>query len=94
LGHSRSLGRLRAAKLIAQRRLTPSNTHRPRRALPQSPPAGHPPPPAEVTGMRVLRRDRPGGLIREYAQVAWGDIVSAPTDYCPSIPLAGAGSQA
>jgi len=41
--------------------------------------------------MRVLRRDRPGGLIREYAQVAWGDIVSAPTDYCPSIPLAGGG---
>ena len=46
------------------------NTHRPHRALRQSPPARHPPPPAEVTGMRVLRRDRLGGLIREYAQVA------------------------
>ena len=51
------------------------NTHRPHRALRQSPPARHPPPPAEVTGMRVLRRDRLGGLIREYAQVAYGDIV-------------------
>ena len=46
------------------------NTHRPHRALRQSPPARHPPPPAEVTGMRVLRRDRLGGLIREYAQIA------------------------
>ena len=45
-------------------------THRPHRALRQSPPAGHPPPPAEVTGMGVLRRDRLGGLIHEYAQVA------------------------
>jgi putative transposase len=46
------------------------NTHRPHRALRQSPPAGHPPPPAEMTSMRVLRRDRLGALIREYAQVA------------------------
>ena len=46
------------------------NTHRPHRALRQSPPARHPPPPAEVTGMRVLHRDRLGGLIREYAQIA------------------------
>jgi hypothetical protein len=46
------------------------NTHRPHRALRQSPPAGRPPPPAEVTSMRVLRRDWLGGLIREYAQVA------------------------
>jgi hypothetical protein len=27
-------------------------------------------PPVEVAGMRVLRRDRLGGLIHEYAQVA------------------------
>jgi hypothetical protein len=26
--------------------------------------------PAEVTGIRVVRRDRLGGLIHEYAQVA------------------------
>lgn len=44
--------------------------HRPRRALRQDPPAGRAHPPAEVTGMRVLRRDRLGGLIREYMQVA------------------------
>jgi putative transposase len=46
------------------------NAHRPHRALEQNPPAGRAHPPAEVTGMRVLRRDRLGGLIREYAQVA------------------------
>ena len=36
----------------------------------QDPPAGRTDPPAGATGMRVLRRDRLGGLIREYAQVA------------------------
>jgi putative transposase len=46
------------------------NAHRPHRALQQNPPAGRAHPAAEVTGMRVLRRDRLGGLIREYAQVA------------------------
>jgi hypothetical protein len=45
------------------------NVHRPHRTLQQKP-AGRPHPPAEVTSMRVLRRDRLGGLIREYAQVA------------------------
>ncbi len=44
------------------------NVHRPHRALQQAPPA----PGANV---RVLRRDRLGGLIREYSQVAWGDRV-------------------
>jgi len=46
------------------------NSHRPHRAVQQNSPAGRPYPPAEVTGMRVLREDRLGGLIREYAQVA------------------------
>jgi hypothetical protein len=46
------------------------NTHRPHRALQQDPPAGRAHPPAEVTGMRVLRWDGLGGLIHEYAQVA------------------------
>jgi putative transposase len=46
------------------------NAHRPHRALQQKPPAGRLHPPAEVAGMRVLRRDRLGGLIHEYAQVA------------------------
>jgi putative transposase len=46
------------------------NTHRPHRALHQSPPAGRPHPPALGADVRVLRRDRLGGLIREYSQVA------------------------
>ena len=46
------------------------NQYRPHRALRQDAPAGRAHPPAEVTGMRVLRRDRLGGLIREYMQVA------------------------
>ena len=46
------------------------NTHRPHRGLHQNPPAGRLCPPAAVTSTRVLRRDRLGGLIHEYAQVA------------------------
>ena len=44
--------------------------HRPHRALQQAPPAGRAHPPVGVPGMRVWRRDRLGGLIHEYAQVA------------------------
>jgi hypothetical protein len=29
-----------------------------------------------VTGIHVLRRDRLGGLIHEYFQVAWGDTIA------------------
>ncbi len=46
------------------------NSHRPHRALQQAPPAGRAHPPADVSGMQVLRRDRLGGLIHEYLQVA------------------------
>jgi hypothetical protein len=46
------------------------NTHRPHRALQQNPPAGRVHPPIEMTSMRILRKDRLGGLIREYVQVA------------------------
>jgi putative transposase len=46
------------------------NVHRPHRTLRQSPPAGRELSPAMDPNVRVLRRDRPGGLIREYAQVA------------------------
>jgi putative transposase len=46
------------------------DTHRPHRTLQQSPPAGRPHPPAPSANVRVLRRDRLGGLIREYSQVA------------------------
>ena len=46
------------------------NSHRPHRTLQQDPPAGRVHLPGDVTGLRVLRRDRLGGLIREYAQAA------------------------
>ena len=46
------------------------NSHRPHRSRQQEPPTGRAHPPAEVTGTRVLRRDRLGGLIHEYSQVA------------------------
>ncbi len=46
------------------------NSHRPYRALRRYPPDGRAHPPTTETGMRVLRRDRLGGVIREYAQVA------------------------
>ena len=46
------------------------NLHRPHRVLQQGPPVGRAHPPVEVTSMRVLRRDRLGGLIHEYSQVA------------------------
>jgi putative transposase len=46
------------------------NSHRPHRTLQQNPPAGRSYPPAIGANIRVLRRDRLGGLIREYAQVA------------------------
>ena len=46
------------------------NTHRPHRTLQQNPPGGRAHPPAAMTSMRIVRRDRLGGLIHEYAQVA------------------------
>ena len=45
------------------------NTHRPHRSLDQHPPAGATPPPSGAT-IRPLRRDRLGGLVHEYVQVA------------------------
>src|ERR1035441_10775269 len=46
------------------------NTHRPRRTLSQQPPDGrtHLAPPGD--NIRIRRRDRLGGLIHEYSQVA------------------------
>ena len=46
------------------------NTHRPHRTLHQNPLAGRQGPPATGTSIRVLRRDRLGGLIHEYSQAA------------------------
>jgi putative transposase len=45
------------------------NTHRPHRSLHQRPPAGCTPPPSGAV-VRPLRRDRLGGLVHEYVQVA------------------------
>jgi hypothetical protein len=45
------------------------NAHRPHRSLHQHPPAGRTSPPSRAT-VRPLRRDRFGGLLREYVQVA------------------------
>ena len=46
-----------------------SNTHRPHRSLNQHPPAVPTPPPCGAN-VRPLRRDRLGGLVHEYLQVA------------------------
>jgi putative transposase len=60
----------RHLRLILREYADHDNTHRPHRALNHNPPAGRTDPPAESACVRVLRRDRPGGLIHEYAQVA------------------------
>jgi putative transposase len=60
----------RHLRLVLGEYIDHHNEHRPHRALQQSPPAGRPHPPALGATVRVLRRDRLGGLIREYAQVA------------------------
>ena len=46
------------------------NSHRPHRALGQAPPLGPAEPPVILPARGVVRRDRLGGLIHEYAQVA------------------------
>ena len=46
------------------------NTHRPHRTLDQAAPLQPLPPPASPSPLRVRRRDRLGGLIHEYSQVA------------------------
>jgi putative transposase len=46
------------------------NDHRPHRALNQAAPLRSLPPPASPSQLRLQRRDRLGGLIHEYAQVA------------------------
>jgi putative transposase len=46
------------------------NHHRPHRALHQAAPLRPLPPPTSPHGLHLQRRDRLGGLINEYAQVA------------------------
>jgi putative transposase len=60
----------RHLRLVLSEYVEHYNVHRPHRTLFQSPPAGRDHPPATDPNVRVLRRDRLGGLIHEYAQVA------------------------
>jgi transposase InsO family protein len=60
----------RHLRLVLSEYVEHYNVHRPHRTLCQSPPAGRDRPPATDPNVRVMRRDRLGGLIREYAQVA------------------------
>jgi putative transposase len=55
--------------LVLQEYIEHYNTHRPHRSLHQQPPTGATPPPSRAA-LRPLRRDRLGGLVYEYVQVA------------------------
>ena len=55
------------------------NGHRPHRSLGQAPPLGTVVARAPADVVRVARRDRLGGLIHEYAHVAYVEGFSAPT---------------
>jgi hypothetical protein len=65
----------RHLRLVLSEYIDHYNTHRPHRTLQQNPPVGRARPHSLEANVRVLRRDRLGGLIREYAQVAYGDGV-------------------
>ena len=60
----------RHLQLVLDEYAGPCSTRRPHRALQQNPPVGRVHPPVEMTSMRILRRDRLGGPIREHVQVA------------------------
>jgi hypothetical protein len=60
----------RHLRLVLNKYVHHYKSHPPHRTLQQNPPAGRAHPPAGLTGMRVRRRDRLGGLIHDYAQVA------------------------
>jgi transposase InsO family protein len=55
--------------LVLQEYIEHYNTHRPHRSLHQQPPTGATSPPSRAA-VRPLRRDRLGGLVHEYVQVA------------------------
>ena len=59
----------RHLRLVLREYVEHYNVHRPHRTLCQRPPAGREPP-AIGLNVQILRRDRLGGLIHEYAQVA------------------------
>ena len=60
----------RHLQLVLGEYIDHNDIHRPRQAVQHSPPAGRPHSPAPGADGRVLRRDRLGGLIHEYSQVA------------------------
>jgi hypothetical protein len=60
------------------------NGRRPHRALGQAPPLEPGEPPGLTPARRVVRRGRLGGLIHEYAQVAWRE----PNIWHPHVELA------
>jgi putative transposase len=62
--------RCRQLQLVLTEYADHSNVHRPHRALGQASPLGPDEPAVVVPVGRVVRRDRLGGLIHEYAQVA------------------------
>ena len=67
--HGRVLDPTRHLDVVLREYIQHYNGHRPHRALHQRPPAGGTPPCSEAA-IRPLRRDRLGGLIHEYVQVA------------------------
>jgi hypothetical protein len=67
------------------------NTHCPTdRSDSSRPQATHP---TSNAAIQPLRRDRLGGLIHEYLQVAWRDELSAPTGATPPIQTTAAVTQ-
>ena len=60
----------RHLRLVLREYVEHYNVHRPHRTLRQRPPAGRERPLTMSQNARVLRRDRLGGLIHEYTQVA------------------------
>jgi putative transposase len=60
----------RHLRLVLDEYVDHYNVHRPHRAPHQHAPAGRPHPPGPGADVRVLRRDRLGGLIHQYSQVA------------------------
>jgi transposase InsO family protein len=60
----------RHLKAVLEEYVAHVNDHRPHRALHQAAPLRPLPAPASPPDMRLRRRDRLGGLIHEYAQVA------------------------
>jgi putative transposase len=60
----------RHLQLVLREYVEHYNVHRPHRTLCQRPPAGRERPLTMSQNARVLRRDRLGGLIHEYTQVA------------------------